>query len=94
MNGKAATLLVLALCMAPCFAGKPDSTSSGATFVAFQQDQTASATGVSIPTANPSIGRTVSQQQSDAQDGVTATNGVEQKKIHISGFDRFLDMWR
>jgi hypothetical protein len=97
-------ILVLALFVITGFAEKPDSTlviAGGKNavsvspvtepFTAFQQDQTASTAGAS---SNPINSRTASLRQLDTVSRAPATNVVVQKNVFVSGFDRFLDMWR
>ena len=106
MNGKRA-LLILAFFVIPVFAGKPDSASvivcgkntapvlSGTvSFVTFQQDQTASVANVSSAAAIPVNNKAASLRQLDKDLSASATHVAARKKIFISGFDRFLDLWR
>lgn len=106
MYGKKA-LLILTLFLIPGFAEKPDSVSviiggnntasvspGTVSFVTFQQDQTALVANASTAAANTVHGKTASLRQLDTDFSASATNVVVQKKIFISGFDRFLDLWR
>jgi hypothetical protein len=88
-------ILVLALFAIPGFSEKPDSAKAStvmAPYVAFQLDQTASLAGASA--ANQVKSKTASLRQLDTISRTPATNVVVQKNVFISGFDRFLDMWR
>jgi hypothetical protein len=94
MYGKTA-ILVLAFFAVTGFAEKPDSANAStvrASYGAFQQDQTASPADDSV--ANQVKNKTASLRQSDTISRTPATNVVVQKNVFISGFDRFLDMWR